>query len=321
MPSVTHSETPSLSSSGRKRRREDDGQMQMPLYGQSKTAASLTSSSANSSGLGPYSSTSQLNESQNLLSAFSSNERLIYPSNRGSAALYNMPRKVIPLSASKRFRLLDEDHDEPTQQQHLRHQHQHHHDEHHDAASPSPAAAMHQQQSYFSHAHPTPPISPHHLQNRPSASRANSSALLKPCHVCFRKPTKKSDLDSFADCMGCDRRTCFVCLRACQGWLPPAEERTGRREHNNNEEDLSASFTMHDVDDDVEYNSNNHTHQARDAQPPPDHARSKKGEGGGEAAGWRGHGHREVICSQCCVERGSEGEVVCLGCLDEVDGA
>jgi hypothetical protein len=25
--------------------------------------------------------------------------------------------------------------------------------------------------------------------------------------------------------------------------------------------------------------------------------------------------HKRMICSRCCVERGTEGEVCCLGCL------
>lgn len=29
----------------------------------------------------------------------------------------------------------------------------------------------------------------------------------------------------------------------------------------------------------------------------------------------RGRGHWDRICSQCCVEKGPQGEVVCLGCL------
>jgi hypothetical protein len=31
-------------------------------------------------------------------------------------------------------------------------------------------------------------------------------------------------------------------------------------------------------------------------------------------------GHRERICSRCCVERGAEGDVWCLGCLRTEDG-
>ena len=33
---------------------------------------------------------------------------------------------------------------------------------------------------------------------------------------------------------------------------------------------------------------------------------------------WTSGRHREVICSQCCVEKGFDGDVVCLGCLPYV---
>lgn len=79
---------------------------------------------------------------------------------------------------------------------------------------------------------------------------------LRPCHVCFRKPTVRRDLDCFAGCEGCGGRTCFVCLRRCEG--------------------------------------------------------GGEGEGGAEEGGG---GHRGVVCSRCCVERGVDGEVWCLGCL------
>jgi hypothetical protein len=31
-------------------------------------------------------------------------------------------------------------------------------------------------------------------------------------------------------------------------------------------------------------------------------------------------GHRGRICSRCCVERGAEGDVWCLGCLRTEEG-
>lgn len=38
---------------------------------------------------------------------------------------------------------------------------------------------------------------------------------------------------------------------------------------------------------------------------------------GGDTWGWgEGRGHRGRICSQCCVELGTQGEVRCLGCLE-----
>ncbi|KAI1407813.1 hypothetical protein F5Y13DRAFT_121394 [Hypoxylon sp. FL1857] len=262
MPSITPLEWPMLSPSKKRRRDDDHGSVQqVPLYGSSKPFRSLPTNS--DGGSRPHA------ESTNLISVINNNnnnERLIFPSSgRGAASLLNMPRKVIPLPANKRFRLISEEDDD-----HLH---------------------SHNQQSHLSHAHPeysTPPASPQRMNN----TKANPPALLNPCHICHRKPTKKSDLDSFADCMGCGQRACFVCIRACQGWLPTSEE----------EEDLSASFTMQDVDD------------AQDRNP-------KQRKGGGSDGGWIGRGHREMVCSRCCVERGPEGDVVCLGCLAGMEGA
>ncbi|KAI1096166.1 hypothetical protein F5B19DRAFT_223312 [Rostrohypoxylon terebratum] len=275
MPSITPFELPTFSTS-KKRRRDDNNnnnnnEMQVSLYGSPKSF--LRSLSANPD---IRSRTTQHNESTNLLSTIDNNERLILPpSGRGAPAMLNMPRKVIPLPSSKRPRLVNESSE-----------HLHSHND-------LPTHHM-SQQSHHSHAHPeysTPPTSPQ--QSRVGAHiRSNPPALLKPCHICHRKPTKKSDLDSFADCMGCGQRACFICIRACQGWLPPSDE----------EEDLSASFTMRDADDDIIY----------DNEPDP------KGSKGG---GWNGRGHRSMICSRCCVERGPEGDVVCLGCLAGMEGA
>ncbi|KAI1448040.1 hypothetical protein F5Y02DRAFT_377092 [Annulohypoxylon stygium] len=273
MPSIAPFELPTFSTSKKRRRDDDHNETQMPLYGSPKSF--LRSLSANSD---TRSRTIQHNESTNLLSTIDNNERLILPpSGRGTSAMLNMPRKMIPLPLSKRLRLVN-DNSEPL----------HSHND-------QPTHYMsHSQQSHHSHAHPeysTPPTSPQ--QSRVNThTRPNPPALLNPCHICHRKPTKKSDLDSFADCMGCGQRACFVCIRACQGWLPPSDE----------EENLSASFTMQDVDDE-----SNHGNE-------PDQKESKGG-------GWNGRGHRSMICSRCCVERGLEGDVVCLGCLAGMEGA
>ncbi|OTA96912.1 hypothetical protein M434DRAFT_346367 [Hypoxylon sp. CO27-5] len=257
MPSITPFERPTLSPSKKRRREDDHSEVQVPLYGSSKSfRSSPTNSDAGSR------TTQQHND---LISVINNNERLVFPSSgRGTTSLLNVPRKVIPLPVNKRFRLISEDDDYPQ---------------------------SHNQQSHLSHAHPeysTPPASPQRTNNKTT----NPPALLSPCHICHRKPTKKSDLDSFADCMGCGQRACFVCIRACPGWLPSLEE-----------EDLSASFTMQDVDDGQE----------------PSQKQQRKGRG--SDGGWIGRGHREMVCSRCCVERGAEGDVVCLGCLAGVEGA
>ena len=41
------------------------------------------------------------------------------------------------------------------------------------------------------------------------------SSLLRPCHICHSKPTKRRDLDSYADCGSCGGRTCYICIRQC----------------------------------------------------------------------------------------------------------
>ncbi|KAI0505276.1 hypothetical protein F5B22DRAFT_628453 [Xylaria bambusicola] len=272
MPSATPPIYSMASPSSRKRRRDDNGEVQIPF------------------------SNSTLEASQNLLSTINNNERFIIPSNRGPTSLFSVPRKAIALPVSKKFRLVDNSQREQP----------HNHSLHHNGNLPSTLSQS--QQSHYSHGHPelpsTPSASPHltHL----STTKTNSSTFLNPCHICHRKPTKKSDLDSFADCMGCGERACYVCIRACQGWLPTNDGDATR------EEDLSASFTMQDIDD--EESTSHRTERVPDVQKPEQ--RQKKGEGG-----WNGEGHCSVICSRCCVESGGEGDVICLGCLAGMKGA
>ncbi|KAI1733617.1 hypothetical protein F4680DRAFT_394955 [Xylaria scruposa] len=280
MPSAIPPEYLMASSPTKKRRREDNGE-QVLL-------------------------SSTLEAPQNRLSAINPNERFIRPQNRGPASPFGVSRKVVALPVSKKFRLVEDHHHEQLHSHYL-----------HENDFP-PSAPLQSQQSYFSHAHPeqTQAASTSPQQTRSANARNGSSALLSPCHICHRKPTKKSDLDSFGDCMGCGERTCFVCLRACQGWIPDAEHRTPTEA-----EDLSASFTMHDVDDE----GSAHHHAERIAATQKPQQRQKKGEGGGDrdedvVRSWKGRGHRDVICSRCCVEQGSEGDVVCLGCLAGMEG-
>lgn len=197
-----------------------------------------------------------------------------------------LQRKIRPLPSAKRIRVLDhsENHEQDIEDE--------------------------QQQQHTTYDNYTiPPASP---QIRPqAAARTTSSALLSPCHICHRKPTRKSDLDSFADCEGCGQRTCYVCIRQCQGWLPHSESERVRQDHRDGaDEALSRSFTMHDVDD--------FGHQSTTG--PLGTAPSREQDSAG-TIGWKANGHGSVICSRCCVERGSEGDVMCLGCLAGVEGA
>ncbi|KAH7022969.1 hypothetical protein EDB80DRAFT_696154 [Ilyonectria destructans] len=124
-----------------------------------------------------------------------------------------------------------------------------------------------------------------------------TSAILAPCHICHRRPTKKSDLDSFAQCQGCNERACFVCIRECQGWNLDSGSVLSEQEI------LSRSFHMDDVDD----------HQS------PQQTDNQRA-GHDTRKGWAAGGHRAVVCSRCCIERGAEGDVACLGCLSRMEG-
>ena len=85
---------------------------------------------------------------------------------------------------------------------------------------------------------------------------------------------------------------------------------------------------MRDVDDDIIDDQASPTIESQ-RRPSPgrrvqdNNNSNKNGTGPGDPRpdeGWSGRGHREVICSGCCVERGSEGDVVCLGCLAGMEG-
>ena len=37
------------------------------------------------------------------------------------------------------------------------------------------------------------------------------------CHICRRKPTDKNELQFYVDCERCQERTCWICIRQCDG--------------------------------------------------------------------------------------------------------
>ncbi|KAH8674721.1 hypothetical protein BGZ60DRAFT_514056 [Tricladium varicosporioides] len=149
------------------------------------------------------------------------------------------------------------------------------------------------------HTHPTS----HH------ASRAESPLVsplsqpiprrkidLSPCHICYRKPGNHAELDSFADCESCGKRACYICIRQCLGSVAAVERDT--------------EMVMGDGDwigEETEYDGD-----VESAKGPGNSGNSVKL--GGNV------GHKNKICSRCCVERGSEGEVFCLGCVRAEEG-
>lgn len=66
----------------------------------------------------------------------------------------------------------------------------------------------------------SPPVSPktipeydqHHFPTTPSSL---PPPILRPCHICHRRPTTREVLDAYADCDLCGQRACYICLREC----------------------------------------------------------------------------------------------------------
>ena len=98
-----------------------------------------------------------------------------------------------------------------------------------------------------------------------------------------------------------------MCIRECTGWNTSMEENMLRDEQHV----LSRSFCMGD-DDDTEGIIEEENNTAEDIDSERD---------GNIEKGWKADGHRDVVCSACCVERGPGGEIVCFGCLPGLDGA
>ncbi|EXF77314.1 hypothetical protein CFIO01_09881 [Colletotrichum fioriniae PJ7] len=212
----------------------------------------------------------------------------------------SVPRKIAPLPVSKRQRMFDDDDENDnaelgssnggTTSQH---------DSHQRRGSRSSTESRH---------------TSHAAQNQADAAgnRPKTPSSLAPCHICHRRPTKKSDLDSFADCQGCGQRSCYICVRECQGWEKDGQP-SGNGGINSTQQgqgqdglDLSRSCTMDDVDDDRQRQSREEEEAKRAGQATRHN-------------GWTGGGHRQMVCSRCCIEKGSEGDIVCLGCLSRME--
>ncbi|GKT42028.1 uncharacterized protein ColSpa_02209 [Colletotrichum spaethianum] len=320
MPSVAE-EHPRLMAPGKKRRRDvndsnNDLQIQGPLYeklAQYHSAAAAATNNWNADGVfgsRPVQQQIQQQQQQNFFPRFpgSNNDRMIFQ--YGFPAVTNTTtedsrqnhesesRKIAPLPVSKRQRMFDEEDadldsldgglsTQPNSQRQRRH-------------SKSPPASQHNS--------PVLPVQTDAVGNRPK-----TPSSLSPCHICHRRPTKKSDLDSFADCQGCGLRSCFVCIRECQGWQKDGRPSSGGGDLGNVEQapeqggiNLSRSCQMDDVDDDRQRQSREDEESKRKGQPK-------------RKDGWAGGGHRQMVCSRCCIEKGAEGDVVCLGCLSRME--
>lgn len=126
---------------------------------------------------------------------------------------------------------------------------------------------------------------------------------LSPCHICRRKPSAKHELDQFSGCERCGERTCYVCIRQCLGMGLELEQ-----------EPVPVPGLVHRADrvgekkGPVWHHSTNGLLEEDMLDYVPLRAEAERDK--------EKEGHRERVCSRCCRERGVDGEVWCLGCLE-----
>jgi hypothetical protein len=123
--------------------------------------------------------------------------------------------------------------------------------------------------------------------------RMDRKSDLSSCHICRRKPTAKNELDAFADCEGCGERTCWICIRECAGLGVTGEEMG------------------------IEIESGQFSFEFEVERGKDERARLESDLAAGRQTEEEGitREHKRMICGRCCVERGTEGEVWCFGCL------
>jgi hypothetical protein len=145
---------------------------------------------------------------------------------------------------------------------------------------------------------------------------------LAPCHICHRRPTKKTDLNSYGDCQGCGGRTCYVCMRECLGWAMtartsrvPIHDEEKKEEVLMQDEDANGGHEQEDGGTGNDHSFNMEDAPPEDSQPDYDSLRADYRIMEGTWVKQGGTSHRGRICSRCCVEEGVEGGVTCLGCL------
>ncbi|KAH8593238.1 hypothetical protein B0O99DRAFT_627557 [Bisporella sp. PMI_857] len=139
---------------------------------------------------------------------------------------------------------------------------------------------------------------PREISDRPE-ERGVAKIDLRPCHICRRKPSDKQQLADYANCEGCGERTCFICIRQCEGF---DHERGDTVDVEGDYDILASSFGRGEEGMDG---------ADGDGQKDQD----MKSDGGGVWEKGRMTEHRRTVCRQCSVELGVDGDVRCLGCF------
>lgn len=113
-------------------------------------------------------------------------------------------------------------------------------------------------------------------------SLCTPASYLRPCHICYRRPTTRALIEAYADCSICGQRSCYICLRQCDGIDYTGSSHLPRE-----------TCLLRDPSNDV--------HEDTHSQTPT-------------------FNHPRKICSRCAVENVTESGIEVVRCLDCLRG-
>ena len=146
----------------------------------------------------------------------------------------------------------------------------------------------------------------------PTISSTNSGPVapnLAPCHICHRRPTAHKDLRGYSSCESCEQRTCYICLRVCEGESCRSSTSTDitmtsfefdqpQLEPQNQDRSRDRKLASQNHSNNNAYSRNNNENSISSLSP------------GSVIKG-------KSICGKCCVEVGADGTVWCRVCFED----
>ncbi|MCJ1424497.1 hypothetical protein MMC29_002385 [Sticta canariensis] len=152
---------------------------------------------------------------------------------------------------------------------------------------------------------PRPRFRPSSTPTRSSTTSISQPPNLAPCHICHRRPTAHEDLPGYSSCESCERRTCCICMRVCEG--------SGCRSNKSTDTTMTTAEYEYDPYHFVKDPTPNTTQHGLESlignHSTYFHSNFI------EATESVSKG--KSICGKCCVEVGAEGKVWCLVCFED----
>lgn len=146
----------------------------------------------------------------------------------------------------------------------------------------------------------------------PTISSTNSAPVapnLAPCHICHRRPTAHGDLPGYSSCESCERRTCYICMRVCEGESCRSTTSTDITMSSFGSDQPQLELQNQDRSRGWDLGSRNHPNNNAYARNNNENSTSSISPGPFVKG--------KSICGKCCVEVGADGTVWCRVCFED----